>query len=69
MWLVRDLVMRCSFMPLLAEDVQVVLLFYEPLSLPIDGLSASFGALHCGRPSQYGLLFLSDTFDFLLNSC
>jgi hypothetical protein len=56
-------------MPLLAEDVQVVLLFYEPLSLPIDGLSVSFGALHCGRPSQYGLLFLSDTFDFLLNSC
>jgi hypothetical protein len=61
--------MQWSFTPLLAEDVQVVLHFYEPRSLPVDGLPVSFGALHCGLPSQYRILFMPKPFDFLLNSC
>jgi hypothetical protein len=54
---------------LAGEDVQVVLYFCEPRSLPVDGLPASFGALHCNLPSQYRLLFLPEPFDFLLKSC
>jgi hypothetical protein len=54
---------------LAGEDVQVVLHFCEPRSLPVDGLPASFGALHCNLPSQYRLLFLPEPFDFLLKSC
>jgi hypothetical protein len=56
----RDLVMRWSFMPLLllAKGIEGVLHPYEPRSLPIDVLPASFGALDCSLPSQDELLFL-----------
>jgi hypothetical protein len=51
---------RWSFMPLLAEDIQVVLHLCEPRSLPIDVLPVSFDALHCSLPSQDGFLFLPE---------
>jgi hypothetical protein len=56
----RDLVMRWSFMPLLLleKGIEGVLHPYEPRSLPIDVLPASFGALDCSLPSQDELLFL-----------
>jgi hypothetical protein len=51
-WLMRDLVKR-SFLPLLllVKDVEGVLHRYEPCSLPVDVLPASFGTLGCSLPS------------------
>jgi hypothetical protein len=65
----RDLVER-SFTPLLllTEDTEGVLHLCEPRSLPVDDLPVSFSALNCGLPSQYGLLFLSEPLNFLLDS-
>jgi hypothetical protein len=67
-WLVRDLIIRWSFLPLLTEDVQVVLHLCEPRSLPIDVLPASFDVLNCSMPSQNGFLFLSEPLNLLLDS-
>jgi hypothetical protein len=53
---------------LLTEDTDGVLHLYEPCSLPVDVLPVSFDALNCDLPSQYGLLFLSKPFNFLLDS-
>jgi hypothetical protein len=52
-WLMMDLVMQWSFMPLLsmAEYIEGVLHLYEPRSLPVDVLPASFNALVCSLPS------------------
>jgi hypothetical protein len=66
-WLNRDLVVQWSFMPLLAEDFEVVLHLCEPRLLSVDVLSTSFGTLHCGLPSQYGFLFLPEPLDLLLD--
>jgi hypothetical protein len=60
--------MRWSFLPLLTEDVQVVLHLYEPCSLPVDILHVSFNALNCNMPSQNGFLFLSEPLNLLLDS-
>jgi hypothetical protein len=60
--------MRWSSVPLLAEDVQVVLHLCEPCSLPVDGLPVSFGELHCGLSSQNGFLFLPEPLNVLLDS-
>jgi hypothetical protein len=57
-----------SFLPLLMEDVQVVLHLYEPHSLPVDVLPISFGALNCSLPSHNGFLFLLEPLNFLLDS-
>jgi hypothetical protein len=63
--------MRWSFMPLfsLTENIEGVLHFCEPRSLPIDILPMSFGSLECSMPSQDRLLFLLESFNFLLDSC
>jgi hypothetical protein len=68
-WLMRDLVER-SFVPLLLlmEDTEGVLHLCEPRSLPVDVLPSSFGALNCGLPSKYELLFLPEPLNFLLDS-
>jgi hypothetical protein len=50
--------MRWSFLPVLMEDVQVVLHLCEPRSLPIDVLPVSFDALNCSLPSLNVFLFL-----------
>jgi hypothetical protein len=80
-WLVVDLVMRWGWsrglwrqlvvdlvVPLLVEDIQVVLHLCEPRLLPVDVLLASFGALHYSLPSQDGFLFLSEPPNLLLDS-
>jgi hypothetical protein len=67
-YLVRDLVMRWSFVPLLAENVQVILHLCEPRSLPVDGLPVSFGTLNYSLPSHNGFLFLLEPLNLLLDS-
>jgi hypothetical protein len=67
-WLVRDLVVQWSFAPLLAEGVQVVLHLLEPRSLSVNIFPTSFSTLHRGLPSQNGFLFLSESFNFLLDT-
>jgi hypothetical protein len=54
--------------PLLVEDVQVVLHLCKPCSLSVDVLPTSFGALHGGLPSQDGFLFLPKPLN-LKHSC
>jgi hypothetical protein len=55
-------------MPLLAEDVQVVLHLCKPRSLSVDVLPTSFGALHGSLPSKDGFLFLPKSLYLLLDS-
>jgi hypothetical protein len=54
--------------PLLMEDVHVVLHLCEPHLLHVDGFPASFDVLHCSLPSQNGFLFLLDPLNLLLDS-
>jgi hypothetical protein len=67
----RDLVMQWSFVPLLSlmEDIEGVLHLCEPRPLPVDVLPMRFGTVYCSLPSQYGLLFLLEPSNFLLDSC
>jgi hypothetical protein len=51
------------------ELYALVLHFCDPRSLPIDILPVSFGSLECSMPSQDKLLFLLESFNFLLDSC
>jgi hypothetical protein len=69
-WLMVDLA-KYSFLPLLSltENIEGVLHLYEPRSLPIDILPASFSALDCSLPSPDGLLLLPELLNFLLDSC
>jgi hypothetical protein len=60
--------MRWSFVPLLMEDVHVVLHLCEPHLLHVDGFPASFDVLNCSLPSQNGFLFLLDPLNLLLDS-
>jgi hypothetical protein len=55
-------------MPLLMEDMHVVLRLCKPRSLPIDVLPMSFSALHCSLSYHDGFLFLSEPLNLLLNS-
>jgi hypothetical protein len=66
--LLGSMVMRWSFVPLLEENVQVVLHLCEPRSLPVDGLPVSFDALNYNLSSQNGFLFLSEPLNLLLDS-
>jgi hypothetical protein len=54
--------------PLLAEDVQVVLHLCKPRTLFVDVLPTSFGTLHGGLPSQDVFLFLLEPPNLLLDS-
>jgi hypothetical protein len=53
---------------LLTEDTEGVLHLCELCSLPVDVLPMSFDALNYGLPSQYGLLFLTEPLNLLLDS-
>jgi hypothetical protein len=64
-WLMMDLIERLL---LLVKDIEGILHLYEPCSFPVDVLPVSFGALKRSLPSQYGLLFLSEPLNFLLDS-
>jgi hypothetical protein len=57
-----------GFVPLLADNVPVVLHFCEPRQLPVDVLPASFSVLHCSLPSQNGFLLLPKPLNLLLDS-
>jgi hypothetical protein len=64
-----DLIER-SFTPmlLLTKNIKSVLYLCKPCLLPVDVLSIIFDTLDCILPSQDGLLFLPEPFNFLLNS-
>jgi hypothetical protein len=53
---------------LVTKDTEGVLHLYEPRSLPVDVVPARFGTLNYDLPSQYGLLFLPESLNFLLDS-
>jgi hypothetical protein len=53
----------------MVDLVEGVLHLCKPLSLCVDVLLASFGALDCSPSSQDGLLFLLEPLNFLLDSC
>jgi hypothetical protein len=67
--LMRDMVER-SFVPLLllTEDTEGVLHLCKPHSFLVDVLPVSFGVLIYNLASQYGLLFLPEPLNFLLDS-
>jgi hypothetical protein len=54
--------------PLVVEDVQVVLHLCKPPSIILDVLPTSFSALHDNLPSQDGFLFLLEPLNLLLDS-
>jgi hypothetical protein len=54
-------------MLLLTKNIEGVLHFYKPCSLPIDVLPTDFDTLNCSLPPQDGFLFLSEPLNFLLN--
>jgi hypothetical protein len=65
------MVMRWSFVPLfpLIENIESVLHFYEPVSLPVHVLLVRFTSLEHSLPSHDRILFMSKPFNFLLDSC
>jgi hypothetical protein len=65
------MVMRWSFVTLfpLIENIESVLHFYEPGSLPVDVLLVRFSSLERSLPSHDRLLFMWKPFNFLLDSC
>jgi hypothetical protein len=54
---------------LLMENIESVLHFCEPHSLPVNVLPMSIGSLEHSLPSQDRLLFMPKPFNFLFDSC
>jgi hypothetical protein len=61
----------CALVPLflLTENIESVLHFCEPHSLPVNVLPMSIGSLEHSLPSQDRLLFMPKPFNFLFDSC